>query len=126
MIRKHLIVPERERRIPKQFSWVDQELVRGGHTQRVSAGALGLYLFLVAVGDLQGLSYFSDRTIGQYVLGDIGRLRAELIRADLIAYRAPLYQILSLGSTTSHRPNATGGGFKSIADVLQTIGGRRS
>jgi hypothetical protein len=62
MVRKELLHPERVRRVPRQFSWVDQELVRSGYVKRVSAEALGLYLLLVTVGDSQGLSYFSDRS----------------------------------------------------------------
>jgi len=88
MICKQLIYPERVRLIPKQFSWVDQEVVRSGYVKRVSAEALGLYLVLVTVGDSQGLSYFSDRTLAQYLSCDICKLRTELIRADMIALKS--------------------------------------
>jgi len=47
------IVPQRRRRIPRQFSWVDHRLVRDGHVQGRSAHALALYLFLVTVSDVR-------------------------------------------------------------------------
>jgi hypothetical protein len=125
MVRKELLHPERVRRVPRQFSWVDQELVRSGYVKRVSAEALGLYLLLVTVGDSQGLSYFSDRSLNEYLCRDIAKLRAELIRADLIAYKHPLYQVLSLKIPSALQPTARGG-MQSIAEILQTIGGQRS
>lgn len=49
--------------MPQQFSWVDQRLVRDGFIEHRSAEALALYLFLITVGDAQGLSYYSDPTL---------------------------------------------------------------
>lgn len=61
--------------------------------------ALALYLLLVSVGDAQGLSYYADRTVAG-LLGlspaEVRRARCVLQRADLIAYRKPLYQVLDL------------------------------
>lgn len=48
---------------------------------------------------LSNLGYYSDAAIGRLLpLGGpaLGRARQELIRARLIAYRKPLYQVLSL------------------------------
>ena len=36
---KHLLVPGRLRKIPPQFSWVDQRLVRERHIARLSHAA---------------------------------------------------------------------------------------
>ena len=60
--RKHVLCPARLRRVPRQFSWVDQRLVRDGHIGRCGSEALALYLFLVTVADAEGLSYYSDAT----------------------------------------------------------------
>ena len=60
MVQKRLLCPERVRKIPKQFSWIDQRLVREGHIERLSHRATALYLFLVTVADARGLSYYSD------------------------------------------------------------------
>jgi hypothetical protein len=45
---KRLLCPARGRRVPKQFSWVDQRLVRDHYVERCDAYALALYgLFIV-------------------------------------------------------------------------------
>ena len=59
---KRLLCPTRVRRVPKQFSWVDQRLVRDHYVERCDAYALALYLFLVTIVDGQGLNYYSDAT----------------------------------------------------------------
>jgi hypothetical protein len=63
MIRKRVLRPERLRRVPAQFSWVDQRLIRDGYFERCDAPALSLYLLLVTVADAQGLSYYGDGSI---------------------------------------------------------------
>jgi hypothetical protein len=71
--------------------------------------ALGLYLLLVTVADSQGLSYYSDKTAAR-LLGlnevDLRQARHNLVHAGLIAYQAPLYQVLSLEPTSSSEPEA--------------------
>lgn len=96
---KRLLCPERVRKVPAQFSWVDHRLVRDRHIERCDAYAAALYLFLVTVGDAQGLSYYSDASLARCLSMDADRLRqarAELIRIGLIAYERPLYQVLAL------------------------------
>jgi hypothetical protein len=98
---KRVICSERVRKIPTQFSWVDHRLVRERHIERCDAYAAALYLFLVTVADVQGLSYYSDGSLGRSLSMDPERLskaRGDLIRAGLIAYRRPLYQVLALDS----------------------------
>lgn len=99
MLVKRLLCPERVRKLPPRFSWVDQRLVRDRHIERCDAPAAALYLMLVTVGDAQGLSYYSDAALSRCLSMDPPRLvqaRAELIRAGLIAYDRPLYQVLAL------------------------------
>jgi hypothetical protein len=99
MSRKVVLCPERLRRLPPQFSWIDQRLVREGYFSRCDSDALALYLFLVTVADAQGLSYYGDDRLGR-ALGlasaPLQRARERLIGASLIAYQAPLYQVLEL------------------------------
>jgi hypothetical protein len=105
-IRKRVLCPEQLRHVPPQFSWIDHRLVRDRYIVGRSAEALALYLFLVTVADGQGLSYYSDAGIGKLLPLDVpalGRARQELIRARLIAYEKPLYQVLSLD-----KPDSTG------------------
>ena len=99
MLKKRLICPQRLRRVPEQFSWIDQRLVRDRHISRVSHPALALYLFLLTVADAQGLSYYSDTSIASVLHIDadhLQRSRHELVTANLIVYQKPLYQVLSL------------------------------
>lgn len=98
---KRVLCPERVRKVPMQFSWVDHRLVRDRHIARCDAQALALYLFLVTVADALGLSYYSDASLGRSLSMERGRLsqaRSDLIRAGLIAYQRPLYQVLALDS----------------------------
>ncbi|MHC1724413.1 MAG: hypothetical protein AB9866_03600 [Syntrophobacteraceae bacterium] len=99
MIQKHPIYPQRVRRIPSQFSWVDHRLVRDRHIESCSHPAAALYLFLVTVADHEGLSYYSDSSVMTRLSMDIATLdsaRQNLIRIGLIAFESPLYQVLSL------------------------------
>jgi hypothetical protein len=54
---KSPICPERIRKVPGQFSWLDQRLVSEHYIDRCTHGAAALYLFLVTVADARGLSY---------------------------------------------------------------------
>lgn len=106
MVVKRLLCPERVRKLPPRFSWVDQRLVRDRHIERCDAPAAALYLMLVTVGDAQGLSYYSDAALSRCLSMDSLRLvqaRAELIRAGLIAYDRPLYQVLGLDPPAGQR-----------------------
>ena len=99
MVIKRVLCPQRLRRVPRQFSWIDQRLVRKGHIGRCSPEALALYLLLVTVADAEGLSYYSDPTAGRLLnlpAESLARARKELCANGLIAYRRPLYQVLSL------------------------------
>lgn len=99
MIEKHLLRPQRQRRIPPSFSWVDHRLVRQEYLSRADHSSWALYLLLVTVADVQGLSYYSDASLGRHLRLDAVQLsaaRQQLIGLDLIAYRKPLYQVLSL------------------------------
>lgn len=96
---KRVLCPQRLRRVPPQFNWIDHRLVRDRYICRVSLQALALYLFLVTVADAEGLSYYSDSSIARLLPLDepaILRARQDLIAAQLIAYQKPLYQVLSL------------------------------
>jgi hypothetical protein len=97
--RKEVVVEERVRRVPKQFSWVDHRLVRDGFCRRCRTEELALYLLLVTVGDAEGLSYYGDRSVARLINlpePTVPAAREGLIRAGLIAYRTPIYQVLEL------------------------------
>ena len=71
----------------------------GGSAAGVEPRAHSLYLFLATVADNQGLSWYGDGRV-TVELGmspaQLESVRAELVVADLIAYRPPLYQVLEL------------------------------
>jgi len=101
---KRPILPDKLRRPPGQFSWVDQRLVRERYIDHLSPTACALYLFLVTVADAQGLSYYADRSLcGRLSLKptDLSQARQALIRLGLLAYQRPLYQVLALEPAAS-------------------------
>lgn len=101
------IVPQRRRRVPPQFSWIDHRLVRDGHVRGRSALALALYLFLVTVADADGLSWYSEEALCRQLScsgPELQSARAELQQATLIAYRTPLYQVLDLAPVSLPPP----------------------
>ena len=61
MMQKKILRPDRLRQVPAQFSWVDQRLVRENFLRYADPAAWALYLVLVTVADVQGLSYYSER-----------------------------------------------------------------
>jgi len=101
---KRVLVPGRLRRIPAQFSWLDQRLVRDRHIERCDAPACALYLFLVTVADAQGLSYYAEDSLAKRLSMPPERLRiarADLVRLGLVAFEHPLYQVLALDTPVS-------------------------
>ncbi len=140
---KQVLRPGRLRQVPQQFSWVDQALVRRGFIDRCEARAAALYLFLITVSDAQGLSYYSAATLEARLhlsAQELAAARAQLIALDLIAYQAPLYQVLALSVTQGAPQTApapappapapapareNAGGPVSLAHLLEQMARRR-
>lgn len=110
-IRKRILVADRVRRPPVDgFSWLDRRFLRD-FASRLSGDAVFLYLFLSAVSDKHGLSFYADSTLALRLrVGELAvvRGRDELIAADLVAYQAPLTQVLSLPASFVQRSNPGG------------------
>ncbi|MBF0583619.1 MAG: hypothetical protein HQL80_05205 [Magnetococcales bacterium] len=124
MAHKFVIRPDRLRRVPAQFSWIDHRLVRERYIQRCNSQAWTLYLFLVTVGDDQGLSYYSDRSIQNLLSIDqtaLEQARDSLIRAEMVAFDAPLYQVLSLDKYVDRETLQINTGPQSIGAILRQI-----
>jgi hypothetical protein len=116
----------RLREVPPSFTWVDHRLVREGYIERCDCTALALYLFLVAVSDVQGLSFYSEASLCRRLKIDpfqLANARAQLEKAGLVAYRKPLYQVLSLeAATLSPTPAAQRAGQTlSVADIFKRL-----
>jgi hypothetical protein len=122
MIQKHVLVPQRLRRPPATgWSWLDRRFLRE-HGDYLSREAVLLYLFLAAVADRHGLSFYSDTTLAcrlrlsQPVLE---QAREELLDRDLIAHQLPLVQVLSLPSPGVCRRPEPGQGLMLLGDVFR-------
>lgn len=103
------INPQRLRRIPPQFSWIDHRLVRQGHLQRCDHAALSLYLFYLTVADAQGMSYYADprlKTTLSMTQPQLNAARQCLIAQHLIACAQPFVQVLSLDEPMMEKPQA--------------------
>jgi hypothetical protein len=121
MIQKQLLAPDRVRRPPHEgWSWIDRRFLKQ-HASRLSHEAILLYFFLAAVSDQNGLSFYSDTSTALRLrMGEqaVVRARDELVTEDLVAYRAPLTQVLSL----PERGRVSRGGLASLGEIFQALG----
>jgi hypothetical protein len=122
MFQKHILVAQRLRQPPATgWSWVDRRLLRE-HGDYLSREAILLYLFLAAVADRHGLSFYSDHTLtsrlrlSQPVLE---KARAELLARDLIAHQLPLVQVLSLPAPSVRRRPEPGQGLIRLGELFR-------
>src|SRR5437660_9052154 len=124
-MKKRVLCPERLRKVPSQFSWIDHRLVRENYFIRCEHSAWALYLFLVSVADVDGLSYYSDASLMRRLKMDSVQLsasRQQLLQVGLIAYEKPLYQVLNLEPVQLQQ---TRSGQVSVAEILgKALGGR--
>ena len=122
-MKKRVLNPERLRKVPSQFSWIDHRLVREDYFVRCDHRAWALYLFLTSVADAQGLSYYSDASLMRRLAMDglaLSAGRQQLVQAGLIAYEKPLYQVLSLEPVAAPRS-----GPISVGEILRrAMGGQ--
>lgn len=124
MIQKRLLVGERLRRPPATgWSWVDRRFLRE-HGDYLSREAVLLYLFLAAVADRHGLSFYSDHTLTSRLRlapPVLQAARQELLDRDLIASQVPLVQVLSLPAPVVSRRVEPGQGLMLLGDVFRQI-----
>ena len=122
-MKKRVLNPERLRKVPPQFSWIDHRLVQENYFVRCDHCAWTLYLFLSSVADAEGLSYYSDASLMRRLKMDplaLSASRQQLIQAGLIAYEKPFYQVLSLEPVGAPRS-----GPISVGELLrQAMGGQ--
>lgn len=96
---KEPICRDRIRRITGGFGWVDHRLVRDRYVDECSFPSLALYLFLIAVADADGVSYWGEKALSERLHAGIAELRharTELEAAGLVAYDKPVWQVLQL------------------------------
>jgi hypothetical protein len=96
---KRVLNSQRLRKIEGSFSWIDHRFITGGFLRDLCTLEILLYLFLVAVSDRNGLSFYHDDRIASLLKIDLtalGQAREGLVLRSLLAYQPPLYQVLSL------------------------------
>jgi hypothetical protein len=122
-MKKRVLNPERLRKVPPQFSWIDHRLVQENYFLQCEHSAWALYLFLASVADAEGLSYYSDASLLRRLKMDpllLSASRQQLIQAGLIAFEKPLYQVLSLDPVGASRS-----GPVSVGEILRkALGGQ--
>jgi len=122
MIEKRILVADRLRRPPVTgWSWVDRRFLRE-HGDYLSRDAILLYLFLAAVADRHGLSFYSDYALASRLRlsqSALEKAREELLDRDLIAHQLPLVQVLSLPSPGIRRRPEPGQGLMLLGDVFR-------
>jgi len=122
MIPKRILVPQRLRRPPATgWSWLDRRFLRE-HGDYLSREAVLLYLFLAAVADRHGLSFYSDNALtsrlrlAQPVLE---RARQQLLDRDLIAHQLPFVQVLALPTPGVSRRPQPGQGLILLGELFR-------
>jgi hypothetical protein len=125
MVEKHILVAQRLRRPPATgWSWLDRRFLRE-HGDHLSREAVLLYLFLAAVADRHGLSFYSDTTLTsrlRLAQSVLEQAREELLARDLIAHQLPLVQVLSLPSPGVSRRPEPGQGLIRLGELFRKIG----
>ena len=125
MIQKRILVAERLRRPPATgWSWLDRRFLRE-HGDYLSSEAMLLYLFLAAVADRHGLSFYSDNTLTSRLRLSapvLAQAREELLNRDLIAHQLPLVQVLSLPERGISRRPEPGQGLIMLGDLFRQLG----
>lgn len=121
-----VLVPERLRRVPRSFAWIDHRLRSGGFLVSMTAEEMALYLFLALAADRQGLSCWRlDRMERElpFDTGALQRARDRLVEKDLVAFRPwggkgidGSYQVLSVPEVKAAVVRT--GGVASLGEVL--------
>jgi hypothetical protein len=102
MIRKRVINSQRVRRINGGFSFIPHRFVTDGFLASLGGPEVLLYLFLVAVSDRYGLSFYSDASICSLLhvtSENYQNARQGLIEKDLINFDGTIFQVLELPSS---------------------------
>jgi len=115
--RPHPPRPDRRRSIRGSFSWIDHRFLHEGFDQGLTRLEKLLYFALVAVGNQDGVSFYSDARLAELLdirfPHELGGARKELVARDLIAYAGGIYQVLDLPVPSLRKGS---GGSSSLPD----------
>lgn len=90
---------KRIRKITGSFSWIDHRFVTGGWIDLLSMNEILFYLWLVAVGDRNGVSFYSDEKTAARIKMSVDFIcesRNGLIQKGLIVFKSGITQVLAL------------------------------
>lgn len=122
MIEKRVLIADRVRHPPAEgFSWIDRRFLRT-HASKLTGEAILLYFFLAAVSDKHGLSFYGDSTIAVRLRmreKHVAAAREDLLTHDLVAYRPPLTQVLSLSDGRVQRSDLPG--LKTLLNMAEEM-----
>ncbi|MBN1569153.1 MAG: hypothetical protein JXA73_14985 [Acidobacteria bacterium] len=94
--------PDRIRSIQGSFSWIDHRFFPQGFDRGLTRMEKLLYLVLVAVSNRDGVSFYSDERLGEFLdirhTLELTGSRDELMARNLIAFKDGVYQVLDLPS----------------------------
>jgi hypothetical protein len=105
MIEKTVLCPNRVRKITGSFSFIEHRFLRDGFFASLDHHELLLYLFLLIVGDRNGMSFYSYDKICSLLMFSMDEhvlARDSLIEKDLIAFDGKFFQVLSLPEKIIH------------------------
>ena len=98
-IQKRILCAGRVRRVPVSFSYVDHRLRARRLPEAGGRESVGPVSGARDGGRRSGLSYYSDRALGEMLalpVPEIAAARRRLEAADVIVFADPLYQVLAL------------------------------
>lgn len=96
-MRAEPLEPRRIRHPKGAYGWIDLRIVTEGHLQALDGGAALVYLFLCAVGNSDGISFWGRPRIARTLnlpLETIDAALRALVAADLIAATERIVQVL--------------------------------
>jgi hypothetical protein len=102
-----LLTPQRIRKVPRSFAWIDHRLRSEGFLERLRPEDIGLYLFLAIAADRNGLSCWRldriQRAMPCFDRDALWDARRRLVELDLLTYHPwrrddpdGCYQLLSI------------------------------
>ncbi len=92
-----VLLPERLRRVPRSFAWIDHRLRSGGFLEKLTPEEIALYLFLALAADRHGLSCWRLDRVARELPFDVAalkRARDGLVAKDLVIVAHKLARIV--------------------------------
>jgi hypothetical protein len=82
--------PNRVRKVPEGFGWLDHRLLREGWLEQMTAGEITVYAFLVLAADRHGVSSYRREKIARVLgmdIAEVARALGMLMKRDMVAFK---------------------------------------